>query len=387
MVWCLKRAWASPSLPSVPHETAEQEVRRQRFTLGIFGRQPAHCPKPMRVVRLDESHQPIPPLPHKLATACTIGFQGTYTWEDGRKYEGDFRHGKRDGKGTFLWSSGELFDGFYFHDRRDGDGVYTYRDGTKDAGVWKGKWLLRLSGGDKILAEREKAMKEDVLKMLNFKEHDGLADAAAADFSITNVSKAWAKKGGHAMSVSPWQRLRDTLAKNFDIAGGNIVGDMSMDDFVHRIDMEEMLVLLRETGQVAQFVVKGAELTAADIFAKLDKEHKGVIHLLDVVALLDMPDGEQEIKDCEAALSNAKEETKTKIKQGKIGEQKTHSIHAAEQALADKKKQVMIRDSFRKFVEQQTMNKDERFQAEMRARLDDLFVNADDGDRVRPPDP
>ena len=237
-------------------------------------------------------------------------------------------------------------------------------------------------------------MKEEVLKLMTFKPDAVLTGAhAAGSFSMPNAAKLWEEKGhvhqGAAaaeaeaeaearVAASPWQKLRNQIAENFDVASGAI-GAMSLDDFVHRMDMDEMLILLNETGQ---FVVKGVPMTAHDIFRKLDTKGDGVIHLLDLVELLDMPNGLAEIKECEAALMNIQEGTKTKIKQGKLGDQKTHAIHLAEEALADKKKQVMIRDSFRQYVKKQTMDKDELFQHEMKAKLNTLFVNADDGDRV-----
>lgn len=36
---------------------------------------------------------------------------GTFTWPDGRKYEGEYIDDKKDGKGIFYWPDGRKYDG------------------------------------------------------------------------------------------------------------------------------------------------------------------------------------------------------------------------------------------------------------------------------------
>ncbi len=44
--------------------------------------------------------------------------QGTWTYYDGGKYEGEFKDGKRTGQGTYTWSDGRKYVG-EFKDGRD----------------------------------------------------------------------------------------------------------------------------------------------------------------------------------------------------------------------------------------------------------------------------
>jgi len=36
---------------------------------------------------------------------------GTYTWPDGRKYEGEFKDGLKDGFGKLTWPTGKEYKG------------------------------------------------------------------------------------------------------------------------------------------------------------------------------------------------------------------------------------------------------------------------------------
>jgi hypothetical protein len=36
---------------------------------------------------------------------------GRYTWEDGRKYDGQYLNDKKHGKGVYIWSDGRKYDG------------------------------------------------------------------------------------------------------------------------------------------------------------------------------------------------------------------------------------------------------------------------------------
>ena len=41
---------------------------------------------------------------------------GTYTWNDGRKYTGDWIQGKMNGDGAFQFSDGRTYKGNYYND-------------------------------------------------------------------------------------------------------------------------------------------------------------------------------------------------------------------------------------------------------------------------------
>lgn len=42
---------------------------------------------------------------------------GTYTWNDGRVYNGEWSDDKMHGKGIFTWPDGRIYDGFFENDQ------------------------------------------------------------------------------------------------------------------------------------------------------------------------------------------------------------------------------------------------------------------------------
>ena len=59
---------------------------------------------------------------------------GTYYYKDGDKYEGEFYHDDRHGFGVFSYTSGARYEGEYRNDKRTGKGTYFYADGDKYVG-------------------------------------------------------------------------------------------------------------------------------------------------------------------------------------------------------------------------------------------------------------
>ena len=37
--------------------------------------------------------------------------KGTYTWPDGRSYEGEYKNDKKHGTGTYKWADGRVYVG------------------------------------------------------------------------------------------------------------------------------------------------------------------------------------------------------------------------------------------------------------------------------------
>ena len=89
--------------------------------------------------------------------------QGTYTFADGDKYVGQYKNGKLDGKGTFYYLADNEFKGVkhigeYKNDKRNGKGTMTFPDGEKYDGEWKddkyhGKGTFSFADGAKYEGE------------------------------------------------------------------------------------------------------------------------------------------------------------------------------------------------------------------------------------------
>ena len=80
---------------------------------------------------------------------CNVGFaqcikgdcnngQGTYRWESGDEYVGEWKDGKRHGQGT---QTQQVFRTKYVGEWKDGEfngqGTLTYINGTVEKGIWK----------------------------------------------------------------------------------------------------------------------------------------------------------------------------------------------------------------------------------------------------------
>jgi hypothetical protein len=84
---------------------------------------------------------------------------GTYTYDSGTVYTGEWRNGKRYGLGTVLWVNGNKFVGYFNkNQQRTGQGTYTFADGTSYVGEWKdseknGQGTMNFASGNKHVGQ------------------------------------------------------------------------------------------------------------------------------------------------------------------------------------------------------------------------------------------
>lgn len=62
---------------------------------------------------------------------------GTYTFENGNKYQGNWKDGAFDGKGAFYWKKGGSYDGQWKNGLKSGDGFDSYSDGVTYKGAFE----------------------------------------------------------------------------------------------------------------------------------------------------------------------------------------------------------------------------------------------------------
>jgi len=90
--------------------------------------------------------------------------QGTYTLPNGGKYVGEWKNDKKSGQGTFTFASGNKHVGEYKDDLRNGQGTSTYASGDKYVGENKddmrnGQGTFTYASGDKYVGENKDDMR------------------------------------------------------------------------------------------------------------------------------------------------------------------------------------------------------------------------------------
>lgn len=69
-------------------------------------------------------------------------YLGTYKYEDGKKYKGDFMRNKRHGYGVFTWPNGKIYEGHWVNGKQHG-GANCKRGGTEVETEWKKGEMLK----------------------------------------------------------------------------------------------------------------------------------------------------------------------------------------------------------------------------------------------------
>jgi len=67
---------------------------------------------------------------------CENGW-GTYRWDNGDQYKGNWQNGQKQGYGTTAYVNGDTYCGDWENDKKNGWGTYTWASGRKYIGQWK----------------------------------------------------------------------------------------------------------------------------------------------------------------------------------------------------------------------------------------------------------
>jgi hypothetical protein len=62
--------------------------------------------------------------------------QGLFAWNDGRKYEGEWKEGAYHGVGTYVHKDGSRYEGEWKDNMRYGNGAFYWNDGDYYVGKW-----------------------------------------------------------------------------------------------------------------------------------------------------------------------------------------------------------------------------------------------------------
>lgn len=90
---------------------------------------------------------------------CQNG-RGTYQFENGSKYQGDFRKGLMQGKGLIVLGNGNRYNGDWVGGKREGLGIYTFINGNVYSGSFRenrfsGQGTMNFASGNKYIGNWE----------------------------------------------------------------------------------------------------------------------------------------------------------------------------------------------------------------------------------------
>jgi len=71
-----------------------------------------------------------------LSGDCFNG-KGVYVYDNGTRYEGEFKNGLIEGYGVSKFYNGDEYTGLWKNHKIDGEGFYRYADGTTKVGIWR----------------------------------------------------------------------------------------------------------------------------------------------------------------------------------------------------------------------------------------------------------
>ena len=91
---------------------------------------------------------------------------GSYPFDDGSKYVGEWKDDGMNGQGTYTWSDGAKYVGEFKDGKKHGQGTYTFANGNTDKGYYmNGDFIPDICKG-MGLAERTEAFGNCVVELI-----------------------------------------------------------------------------------------------------------------------------------------------------------------------------------------------------------------------------
>jgi len=103
---------------------------------------------------------------------CLNGF-GKKEYENGDKFEGDFKNGFREGKGIYIFANGNKYVGNWLNNRFEGEGILTTKDGVVQKGSFlkgrmHGKGSIIQANGDIFVGNFKNGLKHGEATIYNY---------------------------------------------------------------------------------------------------------------------------------------------------------------------------------------------------------------------------
>lgn len=84
-------------------------------------------------------------------------------WPDGRKYEGGFKRGKREGEGVMIWKDGREYKGEWENGYQEGVGVFKFSTGKVREGIWMKGRVFRWDDEDEDIDKKSEIQRRKSL--------------------------------------------------------------------------------------------------------------------------------------------------------------------------------------------------------------------------------
>ena len=98
---------------------------------------------------------------------------GTWTHEDGSKYDGAWRNNNPHGQGTCTWLDGDNYVGEVRDGKKHGQGIYTYGDGAPvEEGIWENDNFLYAKYLTPTVPEKNPTSTEEELSVSAGQNHE-----------------------------------------------------------------------------------------------------------------------------------------------------------------------------------------------------------------------
>jgi hypothetical protein len=96
---------------------------------------------------------------------------GFYVWNDGRKYEGQYKDDKKHGFGIYTWADGRCYEGYWWKGKQHGLGTYFVpKEGKVKYGLWE--------DGKRIEWFNEEDVADINLRRFEYKKFFNIANSA-----------------------------------------------------------------------------------------------------------------------------------------------------------------------------------------------------------------
>ena len=125
---------------------------------------------------------------------------GTFIYNNGDKYVGEFKEGARDGKGKYTYTNGNKYIGQWTEGKKNGKGEFTFSNGNKYIGDfvngnWTGKGTLTNFFGDRYIGDFKDGKRhgKGIISSLNGFTYEGVFSNDYIVYGKGRVTRSAAK--------------------------------------------------------------------------------------------------------------------------------------------------------------------------------------------------